>query len=120
MNIGLLGTKGEEMTARFLHKNGYTVLKRNYQCRYGEIDIIAEKGEVIAFIEVKTRSDDTLLPIEYAVDQNKQKKIMLTAQDYLLKTRSDLQPRFDVALITHNPLAKTGSGFSLKYIENAY
>ena len=47
MNIGKTGGTGEYLTAEFLRKNGYTVVKRNYHCRYGEIDIIAETKEYI-------------------------------------------------------------------------
>ena len=52
MNLGVTGKKGEDMVAKFLIKRGYTVLKRNYICRFGEIDIIACKNNVVAFIEI--------------------------------------------------------------------
>ena len=120
MNIGKIGTKGEDMVARFVQSKGYTVVKRNYQCRYGEIDIIAEKEGIIAFIEVKTRKADSLVPIEFAVDSHKQKRLLSTAQEYLSKTDCELQPRFDVALVTVTPNPQSGSGYSLKYIENAF
>lgn len=120
MNIGITGTKGEDMVARFVQAKGFTVVKRNYQCRFGEIDIIAQKDGIIAFIEVKTRKDGSLVPIEFAVDFNKQKRIMSTAEDYLSKTDCELQPRFDVALVTVKPKPESGSGYSLKYIENAF
>ena len=120
MNIGVTGTKGEDMVARFVQTKGFNVVKRNYQCRFGEIDIIAENGDTIAFIEVKTRKLDSLVPLEYTVDFHKRKRIMLTAEDYLSKTECDLQPRFDVALVTVSPKTENTSGYSLKYIENAF
>ena len=120
MNIGAVGTKGEDMVARFIKKKGYTVVKRNYQCRFGEIDIIAENADTVVFIEVKTRSGQSLVPIEYSVDFRKRKRIMLTAEDYLSKTDCPLQPRFDVALVTVTPKTASTSGYSLKYIENAF
>ena len=49
MNIGRTGEKGERLTAEKKKKKGLTVIKRNYQCRYGEIDIIAESKEYIIF-----------------------------------------------------------------------
>lgn len=120
MNIGVIGTKGEDMVCRFLMKNGYDVLKRNYQCRFGEIDIIAEDNNYIIFVEVKTRKSDSLVPIENAVDIKKQKRLILTAEEYLSKYETMLQPRFDVALVTIDKNAKSGSGYSLNYIENAF
>jgi len=120
MNIGVIGSKGEDMVANFLQNNGFTVVKRNYQCRYGEIDIIAQNKELILFIEVKTRKENSLIPAEYAVDANKQKRVMLTAQDYLSKTECGLQPRFDVALVIIKNKPENGSGYSLNYIKNAF
>lgn len=120
MNIGITGTKGEDMVCRFLMKNGYDILKRNYGCRFGEIDIIAEGKDYIIFVEVKTRKADSLVPIENAVDIKKQKRLILTAEEFLSKYETDLQPRFDVALVTVNEKAKSGSGYSLRYIPNAF
>ncbi len=120
MNIGVTGSKGEDMVAKFLQNSGFTIVKRNYQCRYGEIDIIAENSDFILFIEVKTRKENSLVPLEYAVDANKQKRITLTAQDYLSKTECVLQPRFDVALVTVKNKPESGSGYSLNYIKNAF
>lgn len=120
MNIGVIGTKGEDMVARFLQNNGYVIAKRNYQCRFGEIDIVAENGDYIIFVEVKTRKKDSLVPLEFAVDIKKQQRIHLTAEDYLSKYECDLQPRFDVALVSVDEHPQKGSGYSLKYIENAF
>lgn len=115
MNIGPIGAKGESMVARFLANSGYTVVCRNYQCRFGEIDIVAEKDDLIVFVEVKTRIENSAVPIEEAVDAFKKKRLILTAEDFIIKSHSQKQPRFDVALVTKK---KTG-GYTLKYIENA-
>ena len=61
MNIGALGKKGEDMVTGFLMKNGHTILKRNYLCRFGEIDIIAKKEDILLFVEVKTRKENSLV-----------------------------------------------------------
>ena len=52
MNIGKTGGMGESLTADFLRKNGFVIVKRNYHCRYGEFDILAENKEYIIFTEV--------------------------------------------------------------------
>ncbi len=120
MNIGVLGTKGEDMVARFMRNKGFTLIKRNYQCRWGEIDIIAEMGDFIVFTEVKTRKEDTAVPIEEAVDIRKRKRLILSAEDFLSKYPSDKQPRFDTALVTASSKANGETGYSLKYIESAF
>ena len=51
MNIGATGKSGEDRVATFLRKNGWSVIKRNYQCRFGEIDIIADNDEYIIFVD---------------------------------------------------------------------
>ena len=118
MNIGKVGRDGENKVASFLRKNGYAIVKRNFQCRYGEIDIIAENDEYILFVEVKTRKKDSLVSGEESVNAFKQRRIMLTANDYIIKTECQKQPRFDVAEVF---LAKEKlKPKSLNYIENAF
>ena len=78
-----LGKIGENTAADILSAEGYRVLRRNYRCREGEVDIIASKGPVISFIEVKTRSSRLYgRPCE-AVDLTKQKHIRKAAYSYL-------------------------------------
>jgi len=120
MNIGVTGKSGEDRVAAFLRKRGFSVIKRNYQCRFGEIDIIAETDEYIIFVEVKTRKQNSLVSAAEAVDARKQQKIMLTAQDYISKTFCQLQPRFDVAEVTVTENSDGSKKYSLNYIENAF
>lgn len=120
MNIGTTGKSGEDRVVSFLRKQGWGVVKRNYQCRYGEIDIIAEKEKYIIFVEVKTRKENSLIAASDAVDRVKQQKIMLTARDYMTKTDTQLQPRFDVAEVTVKERKDGSKEYSLRYIENAF
>ena len=120
MNIGKVGENGEKRVAEFLRKNGFAIVKRNYQCRYGEIDIIAENGEYILFVEVKTRKENALISGIEAVNSHKQQRIILAAQDYITKTLCEKQPRFDVAEVTVTEKADGSMGFNLKYIKNAF
>ncbi len=118
MNLGVTGKKGEDMVASFLRKNGYTLIKRNYISRFGEIDIIAQKGELLLFIEVKTRGENSVVSPRESVDSHKIRRMTLTAEDYLSKTNEHygLQPRFDVAEVT---LTLDGK-YRLNYIKNAF
>ena len=115
MNIGKTGETGEKKVAAFLRKQGFLIVKRNYACKYGEIDIIAQNEEYILFVEVKTRKQGSLISGAQAVDAFKQQRIRLTAQDYILKTGCELQPRFDVAEVTI-----VDEVYKLRYIENAF
>ena len=120
MNIGKVGENGEKRVAEFLRKNGFSVVKRNYQCRYGEIDIIAESKQYILFVEVKTRKRDALISGMDAVDAHKQSRLVLAAQNYISKTNCEKQPRFDVAEVTVFEKPDGSLGYSLKYLENAF
>ena len=75
MNIGEVGLQGEKRVAAFLRQRGFNVIKRNYQCRYGEIDIIAENGEYILFVEVKTRAAYSIVSGAEAVDFGKMRRV---------------------------------------------
>ena len=118
MNIGALGKKGEDMVTNFLIKNGHTILKRNYLCRFGEIDIIAQKEDTLLFVEVKSRKENSLVSPKEAVDSHKISRMIKASQDYLSKTveELELQPRFDVAEVT----LKDDGKFHLNYIKNAF
>ena len=90
------GRQGENAACDWLTKNGYTIIKRNYTSPHGEIDIIAEDAQYIAFVEVKTRSEDAIYAPREAVTLAKQRKIIGTAMQYLQRHPTEKQPRFDV------------------------
>ena len=92
-----LGKFGEDCAAKFLEDNGYTIIARNFRIRSAEIDIIAQLGNVIIFVEVKARSNIRHgLPSE-AVNFRKQKKIIEAAGVFLRDENfSDCACRFDV------------------------
>ena len=94
-----IGNIGEQATADFLVANGYNILERNYTIRGGEIDIIAEKNGAIAFVEVKTRSENALDDGVGAINYYKKQHIIKTAEFYIYKTRKQCNCRFDVAIV---------------------
>ena len=112
------GTLGEKYAAGFLQRKGFHILRRNFHSRFGEIDIIAEDGKHILFVEVKTRREKSMVDPFEAVTRSKQRKIIKTAMCYLQKNGCRLQPRFDViGIITDN---RGGKVLSVKYLENAF
>ncbi len=90
------GKTGEAIAAKYLKKSGYKILERNYRKKYGEIDIIAQKGENIAFVEVKTRKSDLYgTPSEF-VTAKKQAKIKKAAYTYIQENDLDADFTFDI------------------------
>ena len=88
MNRQDLGKLGENMAAEVLRGKGYQILQRNYRCRAGEIDIIAQKYGEISFVEVKTRQNFNYgRPCE-AVTEEKKRHIRKAAGHYLDDLRS--------------------------------
>ena len=98
VNNKILGQIGEEIVANTLQEKGYTLLQRNFRCRFGEIDIIAKDGPNVVFIEVKTRKSKKFGEAEEAVDSRKQRKLRTLAELYLAKNsaESPTNCRFDV------------------------
>lgn len=110
-----LGKKGEELVCHYLKQNGFIILEQNYQIKAGEIDIIAQKDCVLAFVEVKLRQYPQFSLSEVII-HSKQQKIIKAALWYISKNNiDDMVYRFDVAL-----LAANGSDYNINYIENAF
>ncbi len=111
----LLGKEGEDLAARFLARQGYKILERNYRTPSGEIDLIAlHQGEVV-FVEVKTRTSDAYGAPELAVNPRKQQRMIKAALGYMKYKKLHQVPcRFDVVAIT----AADGQGVEL--IQNAF
>ena len=97
--MNTLGKEGEDRAVAFLKKKGYRILEKNYRTVFGEIDIIAKDGDVVVFIEVKTRADGAFgYPFE-AVTQRKREKIRKVALSFLKKLKREPPARFDVLSI---------------------
>ena len=95
-----LGAHGEAVAEHYLRKHGYTIIKRNFRCAFGEIDIIAKEDDCIAFVEVKTRKNaDTMFP-EDSINIAKQKRLEKLADFYITHyAMHEKEFRFDVVSI---------------------
>ncbi len=110
------GETGESIAVKFLKKNGYRIIEQNYRCKLGEIDIIAQDGSVLAFIEVKARRTDEFGGPKRAVTIRKQRKISMVALKYLKETEQmGKKARFDVVAIRLLP-----SDPDVEIIKNAF
>ena len=78
------GDEGEEATARLLESQGYQIRSRNFRCRYGEIDLVAEKDDTICFVEVRMRSSAIWGDPSNSVSWAKQRRVVKAALHYLL------------------------------------
>lgn len=116
MTAKQFGAHAEKMAAQHYCKNGFVVEKMNFRTRQGEIDVIARKGNLLVFSEVKARAKNSIAaPCEF-VTPAKQRKIVLAAQAYLAATRSlDSFVRFDVVEVT-----RSAETLHLRCIENAF
>ena len=113
----ILGEKGEKIAEKFLKKNGFKIIEKNYKNKYGEIDIIAMDGDYLVFIEVKTKSCADFSEPETWVDFKKQNQLIKLANFYLSeKDITDVNCRFDVIGIT---LGKDNKE-KIVHIENAF
>lgn len=117
--VRLLGLWGEGCVAEDLRRRGWTIVAVNYRCRFGEIDIIAENGTYLSFVEVKLRKSDRFAPARAFVTGEKQRKLRMTAEFYLAEHRTKLQPRFDVAEV-YAPNGQHTVRPEIRYIENAF
>lgn len=119
MNTMLEGSWGEALAAEFMRKNGYTLVSMGYRCRMGEIDIIAKDKRYIVFVEVKTRKDDIHgRPGEF-INAPKISRIRATAEIWLTRYETGLQPRFDVIEIIAPEGVKTKSP-EITHLEDAF
>lgn len=94
-----LGNQGEQIAHDFLIKKGYKILEQNWRIGRAEVDLIAMDGEVMVFIEVKTRSDNYFGEPESAVNQRKMDLLTHAASVYMYEVNHEWEFRFDVVSI---------------------
>ncbi len=111
------GVWGETFAVRYLRNNKYKIHTTNYRTRFGEIDIIAEKKNILCFVEVKTRSPEPMFRPADAVDEMKQSRIRLSAEQFISVFKMEKEMRFDVCEIWLNENMTLSD---INYIENAF
>jgi len=119
MNTKQRGKWGEELAQEYMRKKGYLPVAAGFRSRFGEIDLIMKSKEYLVFTEVKLRKNANFAYAREYVTKEKQRKIISTANYWLAKRPTKLQPRFDVIEI----YAEYGEQTSLPeiiHIENAF
>lgn len=109
------GQLGEQMAADFLVEKGYSVCYKNYRYLKAEIDIIAQKENTLAIVEVKSRSSDHLQEVAETVSKKKMGLLVSAADHYVVENDLDVDVRFDIITIL-----KKGKGFQMEHLEDAF
>jgi putative endonuclease len=111
-----VGKAGEEAAVQYLLRQGYSILQRNYRCRFGEIDLIARDGGTLAFIEVKTRRSQRFGPAASAVTFEKQHHLIKASQMYMTQMKRAYELcRFDVVAVEMD-----AHGLRIELIKDAF
>jgi putative endonuclease len=110
-----LGNKGEKLAVDFLIKNGYIILDTNWRFQKAEVDIIAQKDEILAIVEVKTRSTTDFGNPQDFVNPKKIKLLVSAVDEYVISKDLNVEVRFDIIAIVHE-----NKNFTLEHLENAF
>ena len=93
-----LGEAGERAAKGYLESRGYAILDTNFRCPYGEVDIIAQEGECLVFLEVRTRSGGSFGSPEESITPDKERKLIATAETYM-QSKADLPEQWRIDLV---------------------
>jgi len=110
-----LGKKGEDLAVDFLLKNNYNILARNYIYQKAEVDILAQKGETLAVVEVKTRTSSNFGDPQQFLKPKQIQRIIKAVDEFINTNNMNVEVRFDIIAIVMNSKETT-----LKHLENAF
>ncbi|WP_298417243.1 YraN family protein [uncultured Kordia sp.] len=110
-----LGNEGEQLAVNYLQKNGYRILERNYRFQKAEVDIIAQKENTLAVVEVKTRTTADFGNPEDFVNPKKIKLLVKAVDEYVVSNDLDIEVRFDIIAILHG-----NNNVTIKHLEDAF
>jgi len=111
-----LGRRGERAAEKYLRRNGFRIVARNFRAAGAEIDIVAMDGEVLVFVEVKTRRSRDAGAPEEAVDARKQTRMRRAAEVFASRYRADeIEMRFDIVAVD-----ASGKRLEIELLRNAF
>ena len=111
--MNLLGGEAEQLAAAFLQQQGMKLVTRNYQCRFGEIDLIMRDGKTLVFVEVRLRRNPNFGGAAMSITASKRQKLIRSAEHYL-QQQGEAPCRFD-AILMHST-----SPEGIEWIKNAF
>ena len=110
-----LGKKGEQLAVDYLIKKGYTIMERNYRFQKAEVDIIAKLKDILAVVEVKTRSTIDFGNPQDFVKPKQIQRLVKAIDEYVTVNKLDVEVRFDIIAIV-----KQSNTFNVEHLENAF
>jgi putative endonuclease len=110
-----LGKKGEQLAVDFLIENNYDIVERNYRFDKAEVDIIAKKDDILAIVEVKTRSSLDFGNPQDFVKPKQIKNLVKAVDEYVTGNNLDAEVRFDIIAIV-----KQKNDYEIEHLENAF
>jgi len=110
-----LGKKGEQLAVDFLIENSYDIVERNYRFDKAEVDIIAKKDDILAIVEVKTRSSLDFGNPQDFVKPKQIKNLVKAVDEYVTENDLDVEVRFDIIAIV-----KENKTYNIEHLENAF
>jgi putative endonuclease len=110
-----LGKKGEQLAVDFLIENNYDIVERNYRFDKAEVDIIAKKDDILAIVEVKTRSSLDFGNPQDFVKPKQIKNLVKAVDEYVTENNLDVEVRFDIIAIV-----KQKNNYEIEHLENAF
>ncbi len=115
MNRRETGRNGELIAAAYLKNSGYRIVGMNFHARVGEIDIIAENGGNLSFVEVKNWRKYDYSNIEYVFNNRKKSKMILTSRYFLLKN-----PEFEEHSVSYDVIFIKNGNEKIKHLKNIF
>jgi putative endonuclease len=109
------GKEGEKIATDFLLEKGYNIRHKNYRYLKTEIDIIAQKDDVLIIVEVRARANDQIIPIAQTITPKKIKLLVAGADHYVSSNNLDVEVRFDIITILKNSKV-----FKIEHLEDAF
>lgn len=110
-----LGKKGEQLAVDFLLKNGYEIMERNYRFDKAEVDVMARKDDILAIVEVKTRSTTDFGNPQDFVKPKQIKNLVKAVDAYVTVNALDVEVRFDIVAIV-----KENGNYTIEHLEDAF
>ena len=110
-----LGKKGEQLAVNFLQEHDYTIIERNYRFDKAEVDLMAKKQDVLAVIEVKTRSSRDFGNPQDFVKPKQIQRLVKAVDEYVTVNNLDVEIRFDIIAIV-----KDGKHFKIEHFKDAF
>jgi putative endonuclease len=110
-----LGKIGEQLAVDYLTHNNYNIIERNYRFDKAEVDIIAQKNDILAIIEVKTRSTSDFGNPQDFVKPKQIQRLVKAVDEYVTEKDLDVEIRFDIIAIV-----KTGKTYDIEHLKNAF